>query len=253
MFRRRRRDDEGDDLDLDDEGFDGSDEEAPENSTAIGRDAVEPSSPGGPFDIADLPDDGLPRVDLGALQMVVPDGLEVRVDMQDQVVIAATVVDGNSAMQVHAFAAPRSAGIWTEVRDEIAESLREAGGSADHADGPFGAELHARVPVMPPPGSPPNAQASGLQPMRFIGVDGPRWFLRGLLTGPAATDPNQARRLLDVFRLTAVVRGGDAMAPREALPLRLPKEAMGQMPTPEPPARPGLEMLERGPEITETR
>ena len=26
------------------------------------------------------------------------------------------------------------------------------------------------------------------QQMRFIGVDGPRWFLRGVLTGPAAAE-----------------------------------------------------------------
>jgi hypothetical protein len=92
-----------------------------------------------------------------------------------------------------------------------------------------------------------------LQPTRFLGVDGPRWFLRGLLTGPAATDPQQARRLLEAFRGTVVVRGADAMAPRDMLPLRLPKEALAVGPEATEPARPGLEMLERGPEITETR
>jgi hypothetical protein len=54
-----------------------------------------------------------------------------------------------------------------------------------------------------------------------------------------------------VFRSTVVVRGGEAMPPRDMLPLRLPKEALEHQPEPEP-VRPGLEMLERGPEITET-
>jgi hypothetical protein len=35
--------------------------------------------------------------------------------------------------------------------------------------------------------------------------------------------------------------------------MRLPREAMQQLPEPEEPQRPGLEILERGPEITETR
>lgn len=245
MFRRRRsaesEAEEADDLDLDEET-------AEQAASDAGR-------PTGPWDAADAPHDETPRIDLGSLQVPAADGIELRVDMQDNVVVNATLVDGRSAMQIHAFAAPRSSGIWDDVRTEIATSLRESGGSAEVADGPFGPELHARVPAPPPDqGGPPGG---GTQPMRFVGVDGPRWFLRGLLTGPAATDAHQARRLLDVFRGTVVVRGGEAMAPREMLPLRLPKEAMAHQPGDHPPEtesqRPGLEMLERGPEITETR
>jgi hypothetical protein len=183
----------------------------------------------------------------------VPQGVEMRVDMQDQTVVAVTLVDGGSALQVHAFAAPRSSGIWAEVRDEIADSLREGGATPELRDGPFGGELFARVPVEAPPGS--GVPAGQVQPLRFVGVDGPRWFLRGLLTGPAATDHNQSRRLLDAFRDTIVVRGGEAMAPRDVLPLRLPREALahGPQPTEPEPRRHSLDMLERGPEITETR
>ena len=28
--------------------------------------------------------------------------------------------------------------------------------------------------------------------VRFMGVDGPRWFLRAVLSGPAATDTDEA-------------------------------------------------------------
>jgi hypothetical protein len=247
VFRRRRTaDDEPDDAFTGDADSAGELDEQSDEGTAAA-----PAPTLGPWDAADVPDDDLARVDLGALQVPVDEGLEMRVDVQDQTVVAVTIVDGNSSMQVHAFAAPRSAGIWTEVRDEIAQSLREGGGQAEAAEGPFGAELRARVPAPQenaPPGQPPV-----LQPMRFLGVDGPRWFLRGLLTGPAATDPVQAGRLLDAFRGTVVVRGGDAMAPRDMLPLRLPKDALAVGPDAEEPTRPGLEMLERGPEITETQ
>ena len=211
-----------------------------------------PQSPGrtsGPYDVDDVDDveDETQRLDLGALRVPVPDGCEVRVDMQDDQVVAATLVDGRSALQIHAFAAPRSEGIWDEVRQEIAESLRTSGGAADEVDGPFGRELRARIPG-------PDGQQ---QPARFLGVDGPRWFLRGLFTGAASTDPHQARVLEDAFRNVVVVRGGEAMAPRDLLALKLPREALAHLEAEAAgdaePAKPTLDMLERGPEITETR
>jgi hypothetical protein len=52
-------------------------------------------------------------------------------------------------------------------------------------------------------------------------------------------------------RDVVVVRGGEAMAPRELLPLRLPDAAAA--PAPEPEGRPPLDPFERGPEITEIR
>ena len=211
-----------------------------------------PARPAGPYDVDDV-DDEQERLDLGALRVPVPDGCEVRVDVQNEQVVAATIVDGRSALQIHAFAAPRSAGIWDEVRQEIAESLTSSGGSAQETDGPFGRELRARIPVPDSPG--------GQQPARFLGVDGPRWFLRGLFTGAASTDPQQAKILEEAFRNVVVVRGGDAMAPRELLPLKLPRDAMQQMEAHQAAVeeenaerpKPTLEMLERGPEITETR
>ena len=178
MFRRRRSSDDADPDAMPEEN---------EAEAATGSAAVADGSHG-PWDSADAPDDGTARVDLGSLHVPVVDGMEVRVDMQDQHVVAATLVDGNSTMQVHAFAAPKSSGIWAEVREEIAASIREGGGSADEAAGELGPELRARVPAQP------GGQFAAMQSLRFIGVDGPRWFLRGLLTGPAATDDVQAVR-----------------------------------------------------------
>src|SRR5690606_34481394 len=47
-----------------------------------------------------------------------------------------------------------------------------------------------------------------------IGVDGPRWFLRGVIGGEAASDPAAAEQVEDLFRLIVVVRGGSPMPPR---------------------------------------
>lgn len=251
VFRRRRAADQDEPVDdLGDDVANEADDVGDDDATLSAPLVVDRGRPEGPWDADDAPDDDTPRIDLGALHVPAPDGVELRVDVQDQIVVNATLVHGPNAIQIQAFAAPKTSGIWLDVRDEIAASVRESGGTADLADGPLGPELHARVPAPPPSqGGPPGG---GAQPLRFIGVDGPRWFLRGLLSGPAATDPDQARRLIDLFRGTVVHRGSDAMAPRELLPLRLPKEAMQQQPPAET-ARPGLEMLERGPEITETR
>lgn len=204
----------------------------------------------GPYDAADVPDgDETPRLDLGGMRVATAPDVEIRLDVSPEGhVLSAVAVHRGSQLQIHAFAAPRRDGIWAEVRREIAESLRDQPGcSAEESDGPFGRELRARIPA---------GQPGQVTPARFLGVDGPRWFLRGLLTGPAATDPAQAKALEEVFRYTVVVRGGEAMAPRDGLPLRLPKEAQQQMGTPDEQGRfqgGDLNPFERGPEITETR
>ena len=207
-----------------------------------------PARPQGPWDEADAPSDDVNRIDLGGLRVPVPPDTEVRVDVSPEgEVVAATLVRGASAMQVNAFAAPRKAGIWDEVRAEIAATLREGGGKAADVEGPFGTELHAAVPTEV------AGQGKVLAPARFLGVDGPRWFLRALLTGPAAVEASEAVPMLTALKLCVVVRGTEAMAVRDPLPLRLPKEvtaaaAAGASPTPAP-----LTPPERGPEITETR
>ena len=201
----------------------------------------------GPYDLADAPELETPRLDLGALQVVVLPDLDVRVEVSPEgEVVAATLVRGESALQLNAFAAPRSEGIWAEVRAEISDALNSGGGQASEAEGVFGTELRASVPTEVP------GQGVLLAPARFVGVDGPRWFLRGLVTGPAATEDAAATPLLEAMRQVVVVRGSEPMAVRDALPLRLPAEAV-QAVEEQAAQEQGLQMPERGPEITETR
>ena len=200
--------------------------------------------PEGPWDLADAPETETPRLDLGALQVVVLPDTDVRLEVSPEgEVVAATLVRGESALQLNVFAAPRTEGIWAEVRAEIRDALNGGGGQADEADGVFGRELRAKVPTEVP------GQGIVLSPARFVGVDGPRWFLRGLLTGPAATEDAVAQPLLAAMKEVVVVRGADPMAVRDPLPLALPADAVQQA---EEQAA-GLQMPERGPEITETR
>ena len=216
--------------------------------------AAEPTGPvfdrsSGPFDASEEPDDGVTRLDLGGLRVAGAEGMEIRleVDEASQNVVAVTIVTGDSALQLTAFAAPRTEGIWADVRREIRGNLAGAG-TVDELDGPFGPELQSSITQPGPDGRPVT------QPVRFVGVDGPRWFLRGLFTGRAAREGGAAAPLEAAMRATVVVRGGDPMAPGDALPLSVPTavpEGMSRGETPD--RRTPLPPPERGPEITEIR
>lgn len=247
LFRRRRdADDDLEDLEVD-EHSDDSDDAEPDGAPTVAEPTAE--RPRGPWDIDDVPADEVIRVDLGGMLVPVVGDIELRVEVQENVVMGATLVRGESALQIHAFAAPRTAGIWAEVAEELGESIRTSGGTVEGGTGRFGAELVARVPG-------PDGAA---QPIRFMGVDGPRWFLRGLISGPAASQRDQAVQLEDLFAQVVVNRGEEAMAPRDQLPLRLPRDIEAQAtadagdPAGGDAATPDLDPFVRGPEITELR
>ena len=243
MFRRRKKARaETDELV---EDLDAGDLDAEQADEAVVAEPVVPERPQGPWDVDDVPEDEVQRLDLGGLRVPLPPETEVRVDVNAEgEVVAATLVQGPSSMQVNAFAAPKRSGIWDEVRAEMTEMIVGTGGQARDVPGPYGPELFAAVPV----------QGGGAAPARFIGVDGPRWFLRARLTGPAAQDRSVAGPLEDALRSVVVVRGSEAMAVRDALPLRLPREVAEQAAAAaESEPQPDLTMPERGPEITELR
>lgn len=196
---------------------------------------------GGPYDEHDAPEED--RIDLGALQVPTVDGLELRmeVDQRTSAVTGANLVLDGSSMQVQAFAAPKSRGLWDEVRTSLRDSVVKQGGTAETRDGVFGKELITRLPVKRADGR------TGYRPARFIGVDGPRWFLRAILTGKALGDKDQSQRFETLLSRLVVVRGGEAMAPQELIPMHLPGKRPGLIPQ----RAQSLDPLERGPEITE--
>ncbi|MEU4601377.1 DUF3710 domain-containing protein [Kribbella sp. NPDC023972] len=186
----------------------------------------------GPFDSTEV-DPALleeeDRIDLGALVIKGQSGMELRlqVDEQSGQVQAILLVLEDSALELRAFAAPKTAGIWSEVRREIAAEASRMGGTATETEGPFGTELVLVVPVEDPDGQ------IFSQTSRVIGVDGPRWLLRATVLGRAAVEPDATPPMEETLRSTIVVRGAEPMAVRESLPLRLPP---GAQPAPEPEA-----------------
>ncbi|HEY2284932.1 MAG TPA: DUF3710 domain-containing protein [Streptosporangiaceae bacterium] len=216
------------------------------------RPAGVPRPGGGPWDAEEsFPD--LERVDLGSLQVPIGPEHEIQLVMAEQHGAWVTVRHQESEVQIQAFAAARRGALWDDVRAEIAAEVQGAGGQSQESEGSFGTELIAQVPAEP--GQP----ASGLRLVRFVGVDGPRWFVRGLFTGPAAERGEPAGLLEEVLRDVVVVRGEHPVPPREILELRLPPEAQQaleqQQAAAEEENRFGgdLNPFERGPEFTETR
>ncbi|GAB3870957.1 DUF3710 domain-containing protein [Terrabacter terrigena] len=204
----------------------------------------------GPFDRAEVDDDS-DYLNLGAIWLRGQQGMELRLEIneQEQQITGVTAVIGESAVQLQAFAAPRTEGVWVDIRNEIAASIVDAGGTAEVLTGDFGEELLTRMPQAGPDGR------TVFMPARFVGVDGPRWFLRAVVSGRAAIEAAAAEAVHEVIRTAVVDRGDDAMPPRELLPLRLPDAdgaAQAEQPAPEPGAT-DLNPFERGPEITEVR
>jgi len=253
MFRRRGRGADEEPEVGSDESLDDAYEDEDDGADGEGGYAATDRS-AGPWDDSELEDPGEGRVNLGGLLVPAIQGMEIRLEVSEQQqVMAITLVLGQSAVQLQAFAAPRTEGIWSDVCDEIAVEITKQGGIVDRGAGAFGPELRARVPVRLPDGG------QGMQVLRFLGADGPRWFLRGLVSGQAAVQPEAAGPVEHVFRETVVVRGTEAMAPRDPIPLKFPPqaqpaaEAAPEDEAPVSPYRGDLNPFERGPEITEVR
>lgn len=221
-----------------------------------------PGEPDGPYDVGDRPDlDG--RLDLGSLRVRLVPGAQVgfATNKERTVVHGVTLRTEDASLFVELFAAPRTLGIWDDVREEMVGALAAQNATSDELDGPFGRELVARQVAKRPDGSTERV------PARIIGIDGPRWFVRATASGALAALLGAERDRHPLERALAdlvVVRDDQARAPRSRIDMSLPEgvtlAAPGQAGAPAPaqaPARPPVpdadEVLHRGPEITEIR
>lgn len=204
----------------------------------------------GPRDLSEVSDtDSL--VDLGSILLRPSPGTELRleVDQKTNAVTAVQIADDDAAVQLQAFAAPRSAGIWGDIRDEIAEMITGNGGTVEQAKGPFGTELRTRLAQPGPQGR------TVFAPAIFAGAEGPRWFVRAVYSGSAAVDDDVRARFDEILSTVVVARGEDPRAPREMLPLQMPEAPQEQSAADEDvdEQTDDLKPFERGPEITEVR
>ncbi|MGH3423640.1 MAG: DUF3710 domain-containing protein [Nocardioidaceae bacterium] len=230
-FGRRKnqdsRDDDGGDAESDvPAGTDASAEGgAGADAAADPADEGRPSPrAGGPWDDSEIevPDDDGSYVDLGGLIVKGRPGFELQIptDSDSGLPRAVVLVTEDSAVEVLAFAATRSGGLWDEIRPEIIEEVERLQGKVEQVEGSFGTELQVQVPVQTSDGK------SGTQPSRIIGVEGPRWLLRATFMGREALEPAPDGVLESALRDVIVVRGKDPMAPREQIGVTLPEGAV---------------------------
>jgi hypothetical protein len=188
---------------------------APEADDTIGDEAYDEEAElsdvsDGPYDVADFDDDGIPRIDLGSVKVPVPDGSQVQVEMDPEAggVRAVHVVTEQGQITVSAYAAPRSGGLWGEVSAELADQLRADGAKVTIGRGVWGLEISAII---------------GDVALRFVGVDRPRWMLRGVIAGPQSEAAGAVEVLRDIVRRTIVDRGDAPMPVRTPLTITLPE------------------------------
>lgn len=167
----------------------------------------------GPWDVEDenVPDYD-EYLDMGSYYLPFLKGIELRVkaNRATQQVLGTTITYGSSSVEIEAFAAPKTLGLWDDVRADLIEANKDA----KEVEGVFGTELALPVTVK-----------GGRKVLtRIVGVDGSRWMLRGIFSGKAATDPEgeEAKALNQFFADIVVERGDDPLAPRDLIPMHPP-------------------------------
>ncbi|MFT4210581.1 MAG: DUF3710 domain-containing protein [Microbacterium sp.] len=187
-------------------------------SPASPKSAPEDRATEGPFDESEV-NPVRPYIDLGAIKVLPREGLNLRLEVEEQTkrIVAVGLDYAGSTLQVQPFAAPRTTGLWEETREQIRQQVRQQGGRVEERTGPLGPELLAEVPVAATADA-----AAGMRLARFVGVDGPRWFLRGVIGGAATADVGAAAQVEALFRSLVVVRGSVPMPPRDLIPLKMP-------------------------------
>lgn len=180
------------------------------------KSAPEDREANGPFDLSEVPTIR-PYVDFGGLKVAPREGLQLRLEVDERAkrVVAVTLDYQGSLLQLQAFAAPKTTGLWNRVRGEIAEQLGSQGARVQEEIGELGPELVVVTRVA-------AEQGGGERTMRFVAVDGPRWMLRGVIMGKAAEDASARSAVTELFRDTVVVRGDQPMPPSELLQLQVP-------------------------------
>jgi hypothetical protein len=173
-------------------------------------------STAGPLDVSEI--QGVrPYIDFGSLRVPSRDDLQMRLEVEEssQRIVAVSMDYQGSSLQLQAFAAPKIDGIWH--RSQMRASIVSQGGEIEERIGSFGPELLAKIPLVDESGN-----RTGHRLARFIGVDGPKWFLRGVIGGAALNDPRAAADVDDLFRSVVVVREDIPLPPKDLLPLTIP-------------------------------
>lgn len=161
--------------------------------------------------------DGL--LDLGALKVPMLEGLEItmNIDQETGRGVSVALVFGSSMADIQIFARAKDELQWPETREGLVAGLREQGVASEVVIGRFGSEVHCTMPTTDFDGN------NIMQSVRFIGIDGDRWFLRIAISGSATVDEREIAAFDQLIAGLEVVRGDDAMSPGEPLEFTVPQ------------------------------
>jgi hypothetical protein len=178
--------------------------------------------PDGPFDVEEFDDPAvvtLGRHDLGSVLIPENEGAELAIEVNQQgVPTMVWMVTPNGRYNITAYAAPKTGNLWREVVTEIAESLRNDSAQVSVEDGPWGREVVGVVTKGPEP-----------VVMRFVGVDGPRWMVRGAAIGTPESAEAIAADVRNALADTVVRRGDTPQPVRAMLNLQLSESLVARL------------------------
>ena len=175
----------------------------------------------GPRDASEV-DTSRGFVDMGSLLIPAIRGMQLRTQLakDGRTVLRALLVLGASGVQVSLAAAPKSGGVWDELREQIRQGMEADGAHVEAVHTRYGEELLADLLVTLPDGSRAKSR------MRIIGREGPRWFARIDVLGPAAQSLGAGEQIEKVIDRLVVARDDQPRARLDLLPLHVPEGAV---------------------------
>jgi len=158
-------------------------------------------------------------LDLGAIKVPMLEGLEISLNIDQDTMrgISVALIYGASMADVQVFARAKDELLWPGTRDGLVAGLSEQGVASEVSIGRFGSEVQCTMPATDFDGN------NIMQSVRFIGIDGDRWFLRIAVSGSATVDEREIATFDQLIAGLEVVRGDDAMSPGEPLEFTVPQ------------------------------
>ncbi|MFE7382069.1 DUF3710 domain-containing protein [Streptomyces zhihengii] len=171
----------------------------------------------GPVDISDMDPSTVCLTDLGGLHLRVLPEAELQPMRADGEIVAVTVVQAGTAVQLQAFRASCESS-WASIREQMVSRLRTQGATVREWVGLAGIEIRAVI----------SADVDGrptTQNIRVLGCDGPGWMLRGIVSGAGAAEESDEAWAYEVFAGTVVDPSFHASEGGDSLVLKWPPSA----------------------------
>lgn len=168
----------------------------------------------GPRDVSEV-DTSVGYLDFGCIRVPAIEGMQISAigNVQEGKASGLRLVVGTSLLEIEVFAAPRSGGVWEEMRAALADLARSMRASVEPRNTRYGVEQFLGIPVDLPDGG------KGRTYVREIGHEGSRWVTRIKLLGQAAVDPKVGSQFEGLIDRLVIVRGPEPRARLELLPV----------------------------------